>query len=311
MLQHFSNWFRGKPQTSSGYFPRKSHLTYIRRHYINSRHAVTQWIAALEPAADTVAAWRSEYGGVLLLFMKAVLRWCCQFLFAVLVVLAAVWGSGEASQWILRWRAEKLLSDVRTLEVGRSGWPEVQQTMNKWGRWGAPKDSCSATSCTYSIDLQQTLPSILGGSPGDGAKNWLPRLLNCIGLRSAAARAGFTMQHGVVSEKWFGEQVTLPVRDWSRSVAYVPYLSVSSHSTVRFHDHTRDPDQIFTNRLVRAYPYGLNASFSPDEEASEQAMLMDFQFFCITQLAPCEDVADILPEGWRTLQMEQQQQRTR
>ncbi len=237
--------------------------------------------------------------------MNAMLRSCRQVLFFVLFLLAAAWVFGEGYQWLLRWRAERLLSDVRALDVNRSGWAEAQKMMQRWGQWSVPTAKCSAESCTYQIDLVQSLYPMLGGTPSKGAKNRLPKMVGHLGLRSAAARAGFTLQHGVVTEKWFGEQVTLPVQDWDLSAGYVPYLSVSSHESSTFHDHVRDPDQLFANRLVRIYPYGMNASFAVNENPSEQALLMDFRFNCITQIRPCRDVVEMLPEGWRTLQAEQ------
>jgi len=243
--------------------------------------------------------------GVLLLSMNAIFRSCRQILLFLLVLLAAAWVSGEGYQWLLRWRAERLLADVRSLEVNRSGWPDAQKMMKKWGQWSVPTASCTAESCTYQINVAQTMLPILGGTPHKGAKNWLPKMMGHLGLRSAAARAGFTVQHGVITEKWFGEQVTLPIQDWDLSAGYVPYLSASSRASSKFHDHLRDPDQVFPNRLVRLYPHGLNATFAIDEDPSEQALLMDFPFTCITQIHPCRDVADILPEGWRTLQQEQ------
>ncbi len=243
--------------------------------------------------------------------MNAMLRRLRQIVSIVLVLLAAVWVTGEASQWLLRRHAEKLLAEIRALEVGRSGWQDAQQMIGKWGRSGAPTGACTAEKCTYRIDLLQTLPQMLEGYPGGGAANWLPRALGRLGLRSAAVRAGFTVENGIVTEKWFGEQVTLPVRDWGRSGNYVPFLSASSRATAKFHDRTRDPDQAFPNRLVRAYPYGLSATFSPEEDASEQALLMDFRFSCITQRTPCVDASAILPEASRTLQQERQQLQTR
>lgn len=249
--------------------------------------------------------------GVLLLSMNEILRLCRQVLIFFLTLLAVAWVSGEGFQWLLRWRAERLLTDVRTLTVNRSGWTDAQQMMKKWGPWSVPTASCTEQSCTYQINVIQSLLPILGGTPGSGSKNWLPIMLGHLGLRSAAARAGFIVQHGVISEKWFGEQVTLPVQDWEPSASYVPYLSVSSHQSVKFHDHPRDPDQVFADRLVRIYPHGMNVNFAVDEDASEQALLLDYRFNCITQIRPCREVADILPEGWRTLQAEQHPVNTR
>ncbi len=243
--------------------------------------------------------------------MNSILRLCRQLLLFLLILLAAAWVSGEGFQWLLRWRAERLLTDVRSLDISRSGWPDAQKLMTKWGQWSIPTANCTAESCTYQINLVQTLLPFLGGSPDKGAKNWLPKMVGHLGLRSAAARAGFTVQHGVVTEKWFGEQVTLPVQDWDPAEGYVPYLSVSSRDSSKFHEHPRDPDQLYPNRLVRTYPHGMNASFASDEEPAEQALLLAYRFNCITQIQPCRDVADILPEGWRTMQEEQHRANTR
>jgi hypothetical protein len=177
--------------------------------------------------------------------------------------------------------------------------------MMKWGPWSVPTASCTAQSCNYQINLIQSLLPVLGGTPGKNAGNWLPKMLGHLGLRSAAARAGFIVQKGVITEKWFGEQVTLPLQDWDASASYVPYLSVSSHESAKFHDHRRDPDQVFANRLVRTYPHGMNTSFAVDEDTSEKTLLMDFRFNCITRIRPCREVVEILPEAWQTLQAEQ------
>jgi len=223
----------------------------------------------------------------------------------ILGLLAVAWLSGEGYQWLLRWRAERLLSDVCALSVSSSGWTDAQTIMKKWGPWSVPTASCTEQSCNYQINLVQSLLPVLGGTPGTGVKNWLPIVLGHLGLRSAATRAGFIVQKGLITEKWFGEQVTLPVQDWDPTVSYVPYLSVSSHESARFHDHPRNPDQLFADRLVQIYPHGMNASFASDEYSDEKTLLMDFRFNCITQIRPCREVAEILPEAWQTLQQEQ------
>jgi hypothetical protein len=50
----------------------------------------------------------------------------------------------------------------------------------------------------------------------------------------------------------------------------------------------------------------MNASYASDEDPSEQALLMDFRFECITQIRPCREVADMLPEGWQTYRQQQE-----
>jgi hypothetical protein len=102
--------------------------------------------------------------------MNAMLRSCRQSFLYLLALLAFAWVSGEGFQWLLRWRAERLLSDVRSLTVNRSGWTDAQQMMKKWGQWSVPTASCTAESCTYQINLIQSLLPVLGGTPEKGLK---------------------------------------------------------------------------------------------------------------------------------------------
>ena len=220
-----------------------------------------------------------------------------QIFLAILLLVCIAWASGEAAQQFLRWRAQHLLGDIRSLSVNRSTWSDAQPFMKKWSRSSVKKTACTAETCTYQVDLLQTLPAFLVGSPNPGAKNWLARAVDHIGLRSAAARAGFTIDHGVVAAKWFGEQVTLPVRDWDSPDGYIPYLSVASTETSQFREHARNQTLLHPNRLAQHVKTYADIAYSPEEEPSEQSALMDFRLNCITQLHPCETEGEILPEA--------------
>jgi hypothetical protein len=235
-----------------------------------------------------------------MLSMRSFLQRCRQLLFAVLFVLAVAWVFGFGAQWLLRWRAEKLLADIRALQVNRGTWSDAQQLTQKWSQWATPKAGCTSDNCTVQISLIQALPPILVAEPG--ARNRLPRLADHIGLRSAAARAGFTVEHGVVTTKYFGEQTTLPARDVGSSEGYTPYLSVSSAETVHFREIAGDSKLAHPNRMAQHLKSYLQVSFSPDEDPAEQSALMDFRFSCLTRLRPCETEGDILPEGARMIQ---------
>ncbi len=230
-----------------------------------------------------------------MLSMHSLLYRCRQLLLALLFILCVAWVAGEAAQWLLRWRAEKLLAGVRTLQVNRSTWSDAQQLMQKWSRWTTPKPGCSADDCTVQISLVQTLPPILVSDPG--AHNWLPSLADHIGLRSIAARAGFIVEHGVVTTKYFGEQTTLPVRDLGSSEGYTPYLSVSSAETSHFREIAGDSKLPHPNRMAQHLKGYLQVSFSPDESPAVQSALMDFDLSCITRFQPCNSEADLLPQG--------------
>lgn len=249
--------------------------------------------------------------GVLLLYMNNARSGPRQFLFALMILFFTAWATGEAAQWLLRWRAQRLLNDIRSLTVDRSQWADVQPMMGRWGKWSSPSGACTAEFCNYRINIVQTLPSFLAGTPDNSARNWLPRIAQDLGLRSTAAHAGFTVERGVVSTKWFGEQVTLPVQDWSLSSNYIPYLSVLSGESYKFRAPGKDTPLSHPNRTVLHTNSYMVVSFTPQEETSEQAALMDFQFSCITQLTPCSSERDILYEGWRMSQEQENSTHTR
>jgi hypothetical protein len=228
-----------------------------------------------------------------------------QFLLTVLFIFGVAWISGEAAQLLLRWRGGKLLAEIRTLHAGRSTWSDVQPIMQQWNSWSVPKGACSAEACTYQIDLIQTLPPFLIGNPNGDTRNWAARITDHTGLRNSAVRAGFTIERGIVTTRWFGEQVTPPVRDWGVPEGYVPYLSVSSAESSQFHEHNGDQKLLHPNRLAQNKAFYIAVTFSPEEDAAEQSALMDFRFGCITRFSPCESEDQILPEAQRLWQEQQ------
>jgi hypothetical protein len=240
-----------------------------------------------------------------MLSMHSLLQRTRTLLVACFVLVCIGWFVGEASQALLRWHAQRLLADIRTLNAGHSTWADAQPILKKWSDWSTTKPACTAEACTVQIDLVQTLPSVITGTPGEAARNWLPRLIDRTGLRSVAARAGIVVEHGIVTSRWFGEQVTPPVRDWSAIDNYVPYLSVSSAESSHFREMTEGQALLHANRFVQHKDFYTAVTFSPEENSAEQSALMDFRFNCITRFQPCESQADILPEALRMLQERQ------
>jgi hypothetical protein len=227
-----------------------------------------------------------------------------KLLLTFLILCCCGWLAAETAQHLLRSRAQRLLADIRTLNVNRSTWSDVQPIMSKWSSFSVPKGSCTAQACTCQIDLVETLPIEFVGSTDPAAKNWIPRLMDHIGLRSTAARAGFTIDHGTVTTRWFGEQVTLPVRNWIAPDGYIPYLSVASTETTQFADRAKGHPLLYPNRLaVRVKTY-IDIAFSPAEDPAEQDALMRFNLACITRFRPCESEGEILPEAQRLWQQQ-------
>ncbi|MGA9671830.1 MAG: hypothetical protein WBQ94_21640, partial [Terracidiphilus sp.] len=232
--------------------------------------------------------------------MKKFTLWPRRLVVAAFFLLISAWLLAEVFQYRLRWRAESMLADIRSLNVNQSSATETKSILNKWERWGEIQTSCRGDSCQYFVRVT-CLPSsilILNRNPDAIAKNLMLRIADNVGLRSSATGAGFTLEHGIVTGKEFAEQVSLPVRDWySRERAYVPELLVSSGETTRF----RDVDDNYLlashpSRMARYAkgPWYMMVKFKPDESNAEKSALMDFRFSCITQFLPCKSEREIL-----------------
>jgi hypothetical protein len=241
-----------------------------------------------------------------MLRMKTSLLWFRRTLLAVLFLFGAAWLWAQGTQWLLRLRAEKLLTDIRSLKVNRSSWADAQKLMSKWGRSREYRGVCTAQHCQYGIHFELGLPRFLIGYPDKGVRNWLPRLVTRLGLRGwAAVGAGFTVENGLVTETDFFEGVMLPVQTWFSPPFFESDLNVSSGEINKgpWYDLEYFPQH--SNRTARMNKFGLHVYFLPEENPSEKESLMNFRFNCITQLNPCLREDEILPEGWHLLQEEQ------
>lgn len=240
------------------------------------------------------------------LHMRQVLRWSHRVLPGLISLLIVAWAVGEVLQWRMRWRAEKLLDDVRSLQVNRSTDAEARALLQKWSKWGPVQTYCYEGDCNSYVVLKRWMPQFLQKKPVGQAPHWLVSLIDLTGLRDSGFIVGFNTKKGLVTGTGFTESIGLPVRDWySRDGAYVPDLMVFSGEATEFHDHEREAyvRPSHPHRIARRMkgPYGVSVKFTPEETPAEKAALMDFRFNCVTQFIPCRDESEILPEGVRLL----------
>ena len=220
----------------------------------------------------------------------------------ILVCLVSVWLFGEAAQWLLRWRAEKLLADIRSITVGQTSVDNARRLLERPSRESFRPISCDDRGCQYTVIVRHNLPEVLIGRYDK--RYWIPYVVAFFGLRNSGAIAGFTASNGIVTQKWYGLNVGLPPSDWfDRGGAYTPDLLVSSSGSTELPAYEQSilpPGQYHHVRNFKG-TYGVVVSFDRREAAAEQNALMDFRLDCVTRLIACRDESDILSEGKRLL----------
>lgn len=227
-----------------------------------------------------------------------------------LCLLVAAWIFAESSQWLFRWRAERLLTDLKSIEVGGNS-ADAQAILQKWHDLAEIETDCfgtERTTCHFGVYLRHQLPKVLRGNPEGGIRNRFQHVVDILGLRNSNVGARMRVENGIVTRKWFAEEVDLPIGDWyRRGGAYVPALSVDSDEELPSQSPAaRDNIQIDTShpfRYARRYkgPWGLRVVFTTEESSLEKAALMDFRFSCITQFFPCRSERQVLEEGAKLL----------
>jgi hypothetical protein len=232
---------------------------------------------------------------------------------AGVVVLALVAGLAvfvQIQQRILRWRAERLLADMRELQSHKSNWADAQKIMTRWGAWGSYESSCTQVECRYHIYLQDSVSSFL-------RKHWeqipFPRMLDyplaLIGEKGASASANFRIERGIVAESRYDLRVLVIFGNSRDSTGGYDLIGIESQSANGF-----GPNFITDRLLHPEYWIGVTGGclgcikfmteFTPLAGREKISQLTDFNFSCITRWFSCTKEADIMPSAWKQYQEE-------
>ncbi len=172
--------------------------------------------------------------------------WLRRSLLTSLCLLAAAWIFAESSQWLFRRRAERLLTDLKSIEVGGNS-ADAQAILQKWHDRAEIERDCfgtERTTCHFGVYLRHQLPQVLRGDPEGEIRNRFQQIVGALGLRSSNVGTRVRTENGIVTRKWFAEEVDLPIRDWYlRGGAYVPTLTVDSDEELPSQHPAKRPNQ--------------------------------------------------------------------
>ncbi len=211
----------------------------------------------------------------------------------------------QASERLMRHRAERLLEVMRHLQAGESTWADLQGIMAQWGAWGNYDGSCTEEHCDYQI----TLSDIAGG----------PRFaILASGLGHGHSTSAFlrvTLQQGIVKRTSFSLWVQVPKgygTRWERQEpqdpGYVPY------SSGEYTLMARASSLLELSRLCCYWPQpvphpnydvrkpdgcegclSIWTDFLPQTSQADRLRLTAINFDCVTRWRPCADEEDIMP----------------
>ncbi len=217
----------------------------------------------------------------------------------------------QVNERIMRHRAERLVEEMRQLEVNKSTWDDLQGIRTRWGAWGHYEGECTTKKCDYRIDLED-LP---------GRQTW-QRVIAYLGHSNmAVAMLDIQVEDGLVRMTTFDLWTLVPKgygarweREEPQPAGYVPYSSGSytliARATSRFpieHLCCYWPGPVPHPEYVLSKPSGCEGclaiwtAFEPRASITTKARMTDFNFSRITRWRPCADEEDIMPDAGKEM----------
>jgi len=212
----------------------------------------------------------------------------------------------QIEQHLLRRRAERLLTDIRSLEIQRAPYSDVQNVRGEWKRLAHFEGNCTEAACTLEISWADfylrhvdlfvrlnTLHSFLLG-----------------GGRPERIKARVVVENGLVNGKGLYVVVVVPgyraAEGWWSDYA----LLANAYSVSRFSEF-RPPPTTHPDYLV-GKPDGCDGPcrevhfiFSPSADSATINRLMQFDLSCLTRwIHPCRVEGDIMPSTWAQYELD-------
>jgi hypothetical protein len=233
---------------------------------------------------------------------------------AALAVVLLAFAAVQVQQWMLRWRAERLMADMHQIRLYQSTWADAQRLMYRWGAWGHYDGSCAAASCRYQIEIGDRTFNLNQRED----LNWLTiamyrvRGLGLFGGHIAALGTSFTVQNGTIWRETANVVVDVPpdLRHFSEpSSGYS--LIIETRSRQSLHESTGGGWVLGNEEQLAEHPYykarrpggcencfAAIVTYSTQTPQSQIDQLTDFDFSCFTRFSKCQWLGDLLPIAW-------------
>lgn len=234
-----------------------------------------------------------------------------------LVLLLLFGATFRIQSYLFRRQAENLMADFQSLKLRQTKWPEAENLIWKWGKYGHYQGNCNASFCRYTIELDSPELKMTTLPPRRVWENrffWqtarlFSRLCELLGSRSAVVRTTFVVQDTIVLRKSAvfiydvlssgdsngGYSLIATSRATSR-LSSDEYLLTYSDQLVKH------PYYMYTRPGGCTFCLMANVSFTPDTPELEMRWLTTFNLACLTNFMPCRDLEDIYPasEDWHS-----------
>lgn len=217
--------------------------------------------------------------------------------FVALAVFLAPWLWVQGEAWMFRYRAQRILRDVRTLQSHPPDSPDFISVLNRWNHWNV---HCSAQDCLVSEDL--FLPSPDSYQPDDPGV-W-GKLFRSYGGRHAIVRASIEMHEGRIWRLFYVIAIAVPTARDPYGEAYDNSASagviIGGFSPPdAWRGLTLHPHFVIEKAQPPRTPYDANlmGRFDSRADPADFGRLSSVNLSCITGWTRCRKPEELMPEA--------------
>ncbi len=211
----------------------------------------------------------------------------------VLILAAAI----RVDQYLLRRKAERLLADLKSLEMRKSTYQDARQVMDRWEEEMHQEGPCRPYWC----DVWITLGDFIARHQVFFANHqkftyWFRSIYRFLGARPEMITGSIRVRRNFVWGKGIGALIENYTVHTLVGAAHSGF-----HSNVISSLHPEYAIEDKSGRWIYA-----EVVFTPYADPKDVRRLMDINFSCLTSRHPCKTVADILPTAWNEYTAEEQ-----
>lgn len=215
-----------------------------------------------------------------------VIGWIVAGLCAIVLLLAV---AIRIDQYLLRRKAERLLVDLKSLEMRKSTYQDARRVIDRWKDSIHQQGPCQAARCDVRIFLGDfaTRHQVFFANHQKLAYRF-SSIYRFLGARPEMINGSIRVRKNIV----WGKGISVLIENYSVHTL-VGVARSGSPTNVISSLHPEYAIENKSGRWIHA-----EVVFTPYADTKDVRRLMDINISCLTSKHPCETEADILPTAW-------------
>ena len=226
--------------------------------------------------------------------MRGTLRALGWLVGGVSVSIFLLAGAIHLDQYLLRRRAELLLSDIRSLELRKSTYADARRVIDRWWDEARQDGPCRPDWCDIKVTITDLAWSHADFNVNTPTRS---RIFRWLGARPATVDASIRVRNNAVIGKRIGGYILGPCINSDGQTFCTTIIGRASTGRRRYID-LRHPEYTFYKPSGCEICVEADVIFSAYADPADVRRLTDVNFGCITRWTPCENEEDILPTAW-------------